>query len=314
MIQKDGILVEGVEIFSTGVWNGENYSETDLDELATYDPEFFEAPVTTDHKKEGPAWGWIKRAYRKGSKLLSDVIYHPKFFDAYQQGLYAKPSIEFQPNFKGLGKKYLKAVTYLGAKAPELTGLAGMPDPLTFSDPTFDQNVIVGSQTIDDPKIQNKEKKKMAEVTFTEDQVNRLVESAGIKAKSEVSQEFSAKLAAKETEIRTVTSERDALKTENVNLKASAEKIEIATFCEGLIKDQKLTPAEKDKTVDHLSNLAKLDAASFASEKAILNARPKIVKFGEEDLKGADKGGEDYPKSYSFASDSGKYAEKEGGK
>ena len=81
--------IKGVEVFSVGTWNGQTFTEQDLDKMvesfketsATVRP-FLKLGHDDDQKllqKEGlPAAGWVGSLYRKGGKLLADFVDIPK--------------------------------------------------------------------------------------------------------------------------------------------------------------------------------------------------------------------------------------------
>ena len=130
--------IQGVEIFSAGTWNGDEYSLNDLKGMV----DVFEM-----HKKavrpflklghdenqqllqnDGlPAAGWIDRVYIVGEKLLADFIDIPKkVFELIQNKAYRKVSSEIYWNLK-IGdivhKHMLGAVALLGADTPGVMNL-----------------------------------------------------------------------------------------------------------------------------------------------------------------------------------------------
>ena len=77
--------IKGVEIFSTGKWNGDNYTREDLEEmvLAFEETKAGARPyIKLGHdakqkllQADGmPAAGWIDRVYIKGEKLMADFV------------------------------------------------------------------------------------------------------------------------------------------------------------------------------------------------------------------------------------------------
>lgn len=110
------------------------YTAADVQELAaTYDPTWIEAPLTLDHRQDGPAYGWTERAFAAPHPedgkmtLFCDfvLLWHGEYL--WTSGAYRYRSIELWRDI-GLkdGKKkghYLKAVTLLGAATPAVAGL-----------------------------------------------------------------------------------------------------------------------------------------------------------------------------------------------
>ena len=133
--------IKGLEIFSTGKWNGDTYTAADLDQMVeAYDKTGWQPTVKAGHqdaqeKKKvavaafgQPALGYVERIYRVGSKLMADLGSIPsKFYDLVRAGAYKRVSSEVFWNYKlGDGKilpRVLKAVAFLGADIPAITNL-----------------------------------------------------------------------------------------------------------------------------------------------------------------------------------------------
>lgn len=128
-----------VEVFRTGDYGPKGcYTEADLDRLAQdYNPAVHEAPVTFDHQQSGPAHGWVKRVQRCGDRLVATLV---RISDTLATALrtqgYKKRSVELYRRLAQTGGPYLKAVSFLGAAAPEAKGLA---------DPQFSESVTLES-------------------------------------------------------------------------------------------------------------------------------------------------------------------------
>ncbi len=123
-----------VEVFRAGDYGPKGvYTEKDLDSIAAdYDPSDHEAPVTLDHEQKGPAQGWVAGLRRLGDRLVA-VLHRlsPELAEAVRRGKFRKRSIELYRRYTRTGRPYLKAVSFLGAAAPEVKGLA---DPLFDDD------------------------------------------------------------------------------------------------------------------------------------------------------------------------------------
>ncbi len=121
--------VQEVEIFKAGDYGDKGkYSEADIEQIAKdYNPAIHEAPITLDHKQTGPAYGWVEGIKAVGGKLIAKIKdVQPAFMEALQKGLYKKKSVELYKTFKGTGRPYLRALTFLGAQVPEVKGLADL--------------------------------------------------------------------------------------------------------------------------------------------------------------------------------------------
>ncbi len=130
--------ISGVEIFASGEWNGDNYSEADLDRLVYG---FNETKNVTKpylklghgqkqsllSKDELPAAGFVDKIYRSGKKILADFVNIPsKIYELIKNKAYNKVSSEIFVNFKSNGKTYpfaLKAVALLGGETPAVHSL-----------------------------------------------------------------------------------------------------------------------------------------------------------------------------------------------
>lgn len=123
--------IEGVEIFKVGNWNGDAYSESDLDKIVeAYSAVGFTPPVKVGHVKDpaARAYGWVRNVRRKGAKLLADFHDVPEeIYSAIKDRAFDAVSSEIFWNLKRDGKVFpraLKAVALLGAEVPAVSGLA----------------------------------------------------------------------------------------------------------------------------------------------------------------------------------------------
>ena len=123
------------EVFKTGTYPQGKFSKKDLEQIASnYDPKFCEAPVTIDHVQSGPAYGWIDNVKAENDKLKVSFKDVPEEFEKeVNAGKYKKVSVELYKNLEGRGH-YLKAVSFLGAAAPQVKGL----EPIKFMDAEAD--------------------------------------------------------------------------------------------------------------------------------------------------------------------------------
>ena len=127
--------ISGIEIFSTGIWNGDKYTKDDLSHLVNnFDKTGFQPPVKLGHNEEqpemkdgDPALGYVDKVYMQGSKLLADFKELPKkVYEAIKRGNYKRVSSEIYWNYKSNGKtldRVLKAVALLGSEIPAVTNL-----------------------------------------------------------------------------------------------------------------------------------------------------------------------------------------------
>lgn len=131
-----------VEVFRAGDYGERGvYTEDDLTAIAVdYAADAHEAPVTIDHAQNGPAHGWVSGLKCLGGRLIASLSrLSPNLAEALRSGSFRKRSIELYRQFEKTGRPYLKAVSFLGAAAPAVKGLA---DPI-FADPGADTQTII---------------------------------------------------------------------------------------------------------------------------------------------------------------------------
>jgi len=124
-----------IEIFRAGTHTAMNnetigFSEADLKASAdAYDPKKHEAPIVVGHPStDAPAYGWVHGLQQDGASLQArlDQV-DSKFAEAVRDGKYKKVSASFykpdSPNNPVGGVYYLRHVGFLGAQPPSLKGL-----------------------------------------------------------------------------------------------------------------------------------------------------------------------------------------------
>src|SRR5262249_54231096 len=117
--------IKSVEAFRTGTWNGDAYTEDDLDAMVTASTEVgFTPPLTVGHQHApgAPAIGWVENLRRHGAVLLADLVALPdKIFAQVRDRAFDRLSAEIYWDFERAGRVYsrvLKAVALLGAETP----------------------------------------------------------------------------------------------------------------------------------------------------------------------------------------------------
>lgn len=130
--------IEGVEIFSAGTWNGDEYTVADLDEMVKAYQETSQTCrpyLKLGHDDEQkllqsdglPAAGWIGNLYRKGEKLVADFCDIPeKIYQLIENKAYRNVSSEIYWDIEMDDRSYkrmLAAVALLGADMPAVTNL-----------------------------------------------------------------------------------------------------------------------------------------------------------------------------------------------
>ena len=246
----------GREIFAVGKWNGLEFTEADLDDIAA-NFELLSAihrvPLKFGHNDEQPmtdgqpAIGWVNRVYRQGKKLLADFVDMPKtVLEAVQKKLYRTVSIELLFDVEHRGDKFahvLDAVALLGADHPAVNTLADL-DALTASRTSFSGGRRLCFET-------------MAGTPLVETKVINMDDK---ELKQAVSEAVALAVEPLQKQLEEVTKERDkfmrmAEKAEGEKLAFEAEQkrqriSEIRNAVTGLlddaVRDKKMTPAMRE--------------------------------------------------------------------
>lgn len=313
-----------------------SFSAADLRAIAdAYDPATAPAPIVVGHPTtDAPAFGWSDSfEYDDGEQRLYANLnqIEPAFAEMVKAGRLKKVSMQFfspgQANNPVPGTWYPKHVGFLGAAAPAVPGLKnvqfageeGVTFEASFGAPGAEEaaslfrklrDLLIEKFGLDDadkalPSWQ---------IEWLDDQPEVLphpgFSEGGVVPPVQLTP-------AKETVVSTqpdpAFAEREAALSAREKALADREKAtahaDNATFAEKLVSDGKLLAVSKDKVTAILDALPDDTSVSFAegAEKltpaaairAVLEAQPQIVSFGEAEL-GDDPG---IGKPASFASD-----------
>jgi hypothetical protein len=254
--------IDGVEIFQAGRWNGDEYTENDLNDIVkSYEEigERIKPYLKFGHdqnqnmiQKDGlPSIGWVHGVRKVGDKLVANFKDIPeKVYTLLRNKAYKRVSAELFWNLKESGKVYrraLKSVALLGADTPALTGLSDIINLYTENDYECIKLCTVWEE-------------------------NRMDENILKQYKLE-NDELQTKIKQFEMEIneqKKFVSERD----ERIK-KFEAEKQEFFTrsvdaYLEESIKAEKIFPAQKE----HLKTLCRTESDFESVKNFILNQKP----------------------------------------
>lgn len=300
--------LKDVEIFASGEWNGDKYTEVDLQELVRGFKDTFTALqpyVKLGHNndqtilaKDGlPAAGWIHNLKIKGNKLLADITGVPKkVYELIKNGAYKRVSSEIFFDITVAGKKYpklLKAIALLGADTPAvqtlddilaLYGLEGTGNTKAYE---FNVADITAIETTGGSKVE-----KLLEMLKMLSEKAAAGESITPEAGKEFFAEFrkhcNFEIDKAESEVK-AEQERDAALTE----KAAAEKLltekeaELKTLTDQNAElSEKIFSAEVDKKIDELITGKKITPAQRDYVKSIITGlkstgNTRKFKFGD---------------------------------
>jgi hypothetical protein len=198
------------------------WSAADLARMvAAYDPAHHEAPVVIGHPKDNaPAYGWVKGLIHRHGILYADADLAPELEEMVKKGLFRKRSVSLYKDGT------LRHVGFLGAAPPAVKGLAD----IQFHDGDGALYEFGGPEGIKEKG--GKKMKFMDWLTQTARREGVVLDDlpgAGETDFSEAQRKKEEELTAREEKVR----ERET----------EARKAAIASFCEGLEKEGRLTPA-----------------------------------------------------------------------
>lgn len=314
--------IQGVEIFSEGKWNGETYTQDDLQEMVKAFGETKDGIrpyVKLGHpdkqkllQKEGlPAAGWIDNLYIKGTKLVADFSDVPKkIYELIQKKAYRKVSSEIFWNIEVGKKKYsrmLGAVALLGSEHP---GVYDLSDILANyyrdeSNPpkTYEDQAIELIFKIEKTKTYTG---KESEMSKTENEIKLELE---LKAKADEAaskdvelKKFTADLEAKDQELADLKKFKSEAEARELKLSIEAEQAKLSKFVTELEAEKLCTPAMKDMVSELLGpdkkeysikiqdKEEKLNKEQLLKEVLKLFKAAKEVNFAESSKSAKGKG------------------------
>lgn len=291
--------MKGVEIFSAGVWNGDPYTEADLDQIVSaYGEMPKRPPLKLGHSEaqkffgqaDGhPALGWVEKVYRSGKKLLADFVNVPDtLIGMIRNKSYDKVSAEIYWNYKLADGKVLpralKAVSILGADWPAVSNLQDLQAALLGE---ADRVVKVHDEDDAEVKVyENDEGGNAMEVKQYEDKIAVLTterDTATADGKAAIARAEAAEKQAVEAELKVFSLELD-----------------------GFVRQGKILPAEVKGYQDDFRAMGTTTRKYTEGGKEIqktwgqnkldeLKARPKLVEFKEQAQGGDDDHKKDPP-------------------
>ena len=241
-IMSDTVDIQGVPIFSTGIWEGNGsakggdaFSEKDLDEIV----ETFNAVgskvkprMILGHDKGKsekfsgyPSLGWVTKLYRDGKKLKADFKAVPekikslidkKAYGRFSPGIWKRMNINGKDHYK-----VMDHVALLGGTLPANMGLDGFIDLYEIDN----NNELVRYFTKQEQKMDDKVQVQIDEM------------SAQLK-------DLQAQLEDKNKVIESLESEKNDMKVKFEKEQADRERTEIESVLKDAQKDNKITPAQ----------------------------------------------------------------------
>lgn len=283
------------EVFKAGVYPQGKFTNKEIREIAkNYDPNFCEAPITIDHKQEGPAYGWVNQVKVENDKLMVSFKDIPQEFEkVVNSGQFKKVSVEIYRNLEGKGA-YLKAVSFLGAATPQVKGL----EPIKFMESESDTYEFEGVNENNDDAEQFTEadiedlKNQVAEL---EEQVSKYKEN---NKKLETIKSLKEKISALTDEVATFKEKaqgKEEIEKELHDIKVAIKKKEFDEFIDKQIDKGTLVPANKEvvlSVLQELDNVQKFgeDSTVVTDFKSFIESLKPQITFGETATKDKQAG------------------------
>lgn len=275
-----------------------SFSESDLAASAkAYDPALHEAPIVIGHPKaDGPAYGWVKSlSYGEGLVAEPHQV-DAEFAEMVKAGRFKKISASFYtPEAKANpvpGVYYLRHVGFLGAQPPAVKGLKQVEfadseqDVVEFGDWDDRTNSSLWRGMRDwliakfgleeaDKALPGWNVQSLADSAAQPESDESLVSPAFLESNpqpkgDEMSAEDKARLAALEAENENLKKAAADFAEAQATAARATRHADHLSFAEGLIKEGKLLPAQKDLSVAMLDFMA---------------GQEQVVEFGEGDAK-----------------------------
>lgn len=295
--QEDGLFsIDGVEIFSAGTWNGDEYSVADLDQMivAFENHKDHLAPfikISHDEKQklvaeEGlPSLGVAKKLYRLGDKLLADFCDIPsKIATLIEKKAYRKVSCEVYWNVKIKDKEYpymLGAVALLGAETP---GVGNLSDILALYGLKNVCQIKSYADSQTDARIYSFE--------HTQEQGTQGAKRMDLEQKLAAAEAKAAQLEADKSkyasDLKTATeraekAEADKAELEKKNFASEQEKKQIALEkdVDQMVAEKLITPAMKPYALALLGDEPKNEKKTYSmkvADKDVEHTKVEIVK------------------------------------
>lgn len=267
-----------VEIFATGLWNGMEFTDADLMQIANAFhtlQDVHDVPLKFGHNEEQqmtdgqPALGWVADVWVAGEKLMAQFVGMPQIvFEAINRELYKHVSIELDMGVEHQGRHFplvLSGVALLGADIPAVNTLDDLTAFMSRESIKVDKRAAFTAISLEGDDTMSKELE--AKVAALTSQVEELVK--GKTASDTKVLEFEAKEKAR------LTAESTA--------KFAAAKVKMTEDLEQLVKDEKITPAQRDIFMaDWKDDDATLDRLTFGIKMLGGNPEDKTLMKKDE--------------------------------
>lgn len=252
--------VPGVEIFSSGKWNGDEWTVADIEEIVrafNETSETWRPALKLGHddqqlflQEEGqPAAGWIGKLYRVGRKLVADLVDIPeKIYELLLKKSYRRVSSEIYLDMEVDGAQYkymLGGVALLGAEMP---GVMNLKEILAnFSQ--RNQTKLNFSNTEIDSKIYSFDTNQGEVMPKTEREIELeaelRAEKAKLKEQADEVKKFKIEQKDADEALRDEKQKREAAEKKLFSAQRKAEEAELQSQVDQLVSEKIITPGMK---------------------------------------------------------------------
>lgn len=283
--------ISGVEIFSSGVWNGDEYTIDDLHgmvEAFNKNKQTLRPFLKLGHddnqellQKDGyPAAGWIDRLYVIGEKLVADFIDIPqKVYDLIKNKAYRNVSSEIFWNVKikdQYHKHMLGAVALLGADTPavmNLNDILAMYSFKEFGTPRIylDKKYEIKPKLIGAKNMSKTEKEIQLELELKQ-------KTDAIEASKAEYTKVSDLLKQKDHELSELQKYKKQSEENEIKLKAEVFQAKLEKFSAELMSEKLCTPGMKPYILAILGEDKKEYSFKIGNEEKKLESKQEILK------------------------------------
>ena len=288
--------IKGVEIFSAGVWNGDEYTTKDLDEMVRAFDEtqneirpFLKLGHNNKQKlleEDGlPAAGWIGKLYRKGEKLVADFIDIPnKIFEMIDNKSYRNVSSEIylDVQIKDKNFKYmLGAVALLGAQTPGVMNLSdilarfGLKDYHSIKSYADNENDVKIINYNLDNETNKKEGIKMPKTEI------ELALELELKAAQEKNKQFETDLEAKDSQVKELEAAKADSDKKVFEAEQKTKQVEIEKQIDTLVNEKLISTSMRPYALALLQNEVNAETKKYdfkVEEKEVSLERFELLK------------------------------------
>jgi len=269
-------------VFRAGTYPQGAYSIDDVKELAEkYDPNFLSAPFTIDHKQDGPAFGYARSVNFENDTLFASA-------DDLAEGMkkavsgkhFNRVSVEIYKNLPEKGR-YLKAISFLGVKAPQVKGLEDGISKVEFQD--AESETIEFEVKWPDDADHFELVEKTSNEQSAKDNASKELEKQIAKLEAE-KKDLEAQVGIITNKFQSTDTERAQAEEKLNQIMLNQRRLNFESFLNEQIAYGNLAPADHQKVMDLLTALASIDMFEAEEGREI-----KPVELFQEFIKGLPK-------------------------